>query len=489
MRKPLLPRLVSLFLVVTFCFSLVGCVRAKRVEGPVDVPRFTLNVDGTDYGESAFSDLTVYECGSTSKNSYGNERTYLYTGFRLSDVFSKVGKTTENGVTVVCTDGYEVDLDEKAAGASTTLVAFWRDGKPSSEAGTVYVVPCKDKDSPDYAKAVSGLLTAGRSSTTRKNGQTTGTIAVTDMLSRRVEVPNNTKDTTTASTYGVVTPFLVTLGAGDRAAAVNFKNKQFYRLLKDPIVNAANIGTRVALDSEALAKVSPDVFICRTTDTGDMTLTEKLGIPTIAISAEVPEEVLTAYELLGTVLGCEERAKEITDYLKAELDSIDALAKTIPEDRKVTALCMGSLLSRVASEDMLQTMLLKRVGAKTLADGLKGGKDRDWADCGVEKIFELGPDYIFVTSSAALDYSMDVFYTDSSWSAMVAVQNRHICQIPAKIDSWDMPGPGFILAMYYMMHEMYPDVCTKERLQTEIDDYYRFFFGRTFTGEEIGYEF
>ena len=52
-----------------------------------------------------------------------------------------------------------------------------------------------------------------------------------------------------------------------------------------------------------------------------------------------------------------------------------------------------------------------------------------------------------------------------------------------------MPGPGFILAMYYMMHQMYPQVCTAEMLQNEIDDYYSFFFGRTFTGEEIGYEF
>ena len=150
---------------------------------------------------------------------------------------------------------------------------------------------------------------------------------------------------------------------------------------------------------------------------------------------------------------------------------------------------MGSLLSRVASEDMLQTMLLKRVGAKTVVDGIRGDQDRYWADCGVEKIFELDPDYIFVTSSAALNYSMDDFYKDSAWAAMTAVKNKHIYKMPAKLDSWDMPGPGFILAMYYMMHQMYPDVCTTEMLQNEVDDYYEFFFGRTFTGDEIGYEF
>ena len=323
----------------------------------------------------------------------------------------------------------------------------------------------------------------------RKSKQNTETIVVTDMLGRKVEVPKDTTSTTVASTYGVVVPFLVTLNAGDRAKAVNFKNKKFYRLVDDPILQAGTIGTRVSVDSEALATVDPDVYICRTTDKADIDLTKRLGIPSVAITAEVPEEVFEAYELLGKVLGCEERAKEVTDYLKNELKDIDALAATIPEEEKVTALCMGSLLSRVASEDMLQTMLLKRVGAKTVVDGIQGEQERYWADCGVEKIFELDPDFIFVTSSAALNYSMDVFYKDSAWQAMTSVKNKHVYKIPSKLDSWDMPGPGFILAMYYMMHQMYPQVCTEEMLQTEIDDYYSFFFGRTFTGEEIGYAF
>ena len=329
----------------------------------------------------------------------------------------------------------------------------------------------------------------GKEGSDNKQKQNIETITVTDMLGRKVDGPKDTKSTTVASTYGVVVPFLVTLEAGDRAKAVNFKNKKFYRLVNDPIINAGTIGTRVSVDSEALAKVDPDVYICRTTDKADIDLCARLGIPSIAITAELPEEVFQAYELLGELLGCEERAKEVTDYLKNELKDIDALAETIPEEDKVTALCMGSLLSRVASEDMLQTMLLKRVGAITVVDGIKSEQERYWADCGVEKIFELNPDFIFVTSSAALNFSMDDFYKDSAWAAMTAVKNKHIYKMPAKLDSWDMPGPGFILAMYYMMHQMYPDVCTTEMLQNEVDDYYEFFFGRTFTGDEIGYEF
>jgi len=315
------------------------------------------------------------------------------------------------------------------------------------------------------------------------------TITVTDMSGREVELPADTKNITVASTYGVVTPFLATLQISDRVLATNFKNKSFYRLAEDPIISAGSIGNTNNLDTEALAATAPDLYICKISDQDKIDVATTLGIPAITFTAEIPEEVLAGYELLGKALGCEERANEIIAYLNSELEEIDKLAATIPEENKKTALCMGSSFSRVAGEDMLQTLMLQRIGAKTLVDGIVGEEERYWADCGVEKVFELNPDFLFVTSSAVLEFKMDDFYTDSSWSAMTAVKNKNIYQIPAKIDSWDMPGPGFILAMYYMMHSIYPDVCSSELLQEKIDNYYTFLYGRTFTGEEIGYEF
>ena len=315
------------------------------------------------------------------------------------------------------------------------------------------------------------------------------TIIVTDMMGREVAVPADTENSTVASTYGAATPFLATLDISDRVLACNFKNKSFFRKCDEVIVNAGSIGTTITLDQEALAATAPDVYICKISDGPKIEIAEKLNIPAVTLSAERPEEVMEAYEMLGRIFGAEDRAKEINDYLQGELDEIDRLAATIPEDKKVTALCMGSLLSRVAGEDMLQTIMLQRVGAKTVVDGIVGDEERYWADCGVEKVFELDPEYIFVTSSAVLDYSMDDFYADSAWSAVQAVRDKNIYQIPAKMDSWDMPGPGFILAMYYMMYCMYPDVLSADMLQQKTDEFYSLLYGRTFTGEEIGYEF
>lgn len=154
-------RFLTTFLLLIFCISLAGCVRAEVVESKVEVPAFTLTIDGTEYTQDFFADLTVYQCQATSTNRYGTEETYLYVGYRLSDVLNKAGTAYENGVTAVGSDGYEVDLTPKETKDATTLVAFLRDGKPSAEAGTVSVVPCKNDFSPDYAKTVTELIPIG----------------------------------------------------------------------------------------------------------------------------------------------------------------------------------------------------------------------------------------------------------------------------------------------------------------------------------------
>ncbi len=313
------------------------------------------------------------------------------------------------------------------------------------------------------------------------------TITITDMMGREVDIPADTEANTVASTYGVVTPFLVTLQISDRVEAANFKNKSFIRKVDEVIVDTGNIGTTMNLDAEALAACAPDIYICKISDSEKIEVAEKLGIPAVTVSAEVPEEVIETYELLGKMFGAEERAKAITDYINKELAEIDKLAATIPEENKVTAMCMGSELGRVAGQDMLQTMMIERVGGKSVVEDILG--DRYWVNVGVEDVFSRNPEYLFITSSNVLEYGIDDLYADEAWSGMKAIKNENVFQIPARIDSWDMPGPGFVLGMYYMMHCMYPDVVSDDLMQEKIDSYYTFLYGKTFTGDEIGYSF
>ena len=77
---------------------------------------------------------------------------------------------------------------------------------------------------------------------------------------------------------------------------------------------------------------------------------------------------------------------------------------------------------------------------------------------------------------------------DSAWSAMTAVQNGDIYVIPAKIDSWDLPGVSSTIGTMYLLYKMYPEYFTAEQLEEEIDEYYTFMFGKTFDPEYLGYQ-
>ena len=158
-RKSRSSSLVALFLTLILSLSLTGCVRATPVEGKVEVPPFTILIDGKQYTEANFAELPVYECTASSTNNYGTEETYVYTGYQLEDVLNTVGAPVTNGLTAVGSDGYESDFTAKETQAHTTLLAFWRDGKPSAEEGTVSVAPCKSDESPDYVKVVAEINT------------------------------------------------------------------------------------------------------------------------------------------------------------------------------------------------------------------------------------------------------------------------------------------------------------------------------------------
>jgi ABC-type Fe3+-hydroxamate transport system substrate-binding protein len=99
----------------------------------------------------------------------------------------------------------------------------------------------------------------------------------------------------------------------------------------------------------------------------------------------------------------------------------------------------------------------------------------------------MNPDVIFLTSSTVLEYDENQLKTDPVWSKMKAVSSGKVYRIPAKIDSWDLPGIAPIIGTFFMLHSMYPDHFSEQELQKEIDDYYTFMFGRTFTREYLGY--
>jgi len=135
---------------------------------------------------------------------------------------------------------------------------------------------------------------------------------------------------------------------------------------------------------------------------------------------------------------------------------------------------------------MIQSWLIEKAGGICAASEIKN--NRGWSNVGLEAIFAWDPEYLFATSSTMLNYSIPGIYAAPAWSGARAVLDGRVYQIPAALDTWDMPGINCALGAMYMLHKMYPDRFSQADLRREIDEYYTFMFGKTFDEAYLGYD-
>lgn len=307
---------------------------------------------------------------------------------------------------------------------------------------------------------------------------------VVDGAGQIKQIPENNQQTTIASVYAVSVPFIVALDLSDRVVAINVKSN-FWTSADARLAAAGSVG-RGTVDLEALATYNPDVLIHRSNDSETVEAVQNLGVEVLCITVEDMEDIEATLTMMGRYFGAEARADEVIAWMQDKFAMIDDIVAQIPEEERPTALVLGGEPGRIAGDDMLQSWMIEKAGGVCVAKGT--GKDHNWVDAGVEKVFTWNPQYLFLTSSTPLDYTAQGLMEDASWSAVAAIAQGHVYQIPAKIDSWDLPGVNCTIGTMYMLYKMHPDYFTEEQLRTEIEEYYTFLFGQTFDAEYLGYD-
>ena len=304
------------------------------------------------------------------------------------------------------------------------------------------------------------------------------TKTIKDGTNREVGIRLDVKDLTAASVYFVAVPFFEALDITDRVLAVNARTS-FWLKADENLKNAGSVG-KGTVDLEKLASYAPDVLVHRSNDPETVEAVEKLGIDVVCITVENAQDVIDTLNLLGEYFGVKENATKAINWFNSKLELIDNIVSKIPQEERKTALVMGGEIGRVAGSDMLQSWMIEKAGGIAVVEE---GVNHNWVDIGVEKVFSYNPEYIFITSSAARNYDVEDLYTNDAYSSLTVVKENNIYEIPAKQDSWDMPGLSCVLGIMYMLHSFYPEYFTISDLEDEVDDYYRFMFGRCFDNE------
>ena len=265
----------------------------------------------------------------------------------------------------------------------------------------------------------------------RENSENARTI--TDFQGRKVEVPMEVESIVCVGVGAL--RYTCYMGAADRVVGVeDYEIKGGF----DRLYNYVNfekfkdlpvIGTNGQPYTEEIITVSPQVIVMSqyaSVEADD--LQAKTGIPVVVIPGSDTTLDDAAYEtirILGELLGLQERATELTGYLKGVEEDLDVRTRDIPEEERPTVYVAGVSFKGAhgfeGTEANYGPFVL--MGANNLADttGQTGAFDID-----LEQVLAWDPDIIFLDFNGMDLINEDYANNPDYYNALTAVREGQV---------------------------------------------------------------
>ncbi len=239
------------------------------------------------------------------------------------------------------------------------------------------------------------------------------TIKIIDVAGREVEVPKKV-DRIVAVGPGAL-KLIVYMNATDKVVGIEDCEKKWkggrpYSLAHPELQQLSSIGSggpkgiETAADPEKIIKLHPDVIFTTYGSWGNLQTVEKfqqkVGAPVVIITmGELKtfedEELFKSLKIIGKILGKEERAEKVIEFIKSCVNDLDNRTKDIPNEKKLTAYVGGigyrgahGIFSTDSSYPHLQTIHAKNVAKQS---GKEGHLFID-----KETLIKWNPDVIFI---------------------------------------------------------------------------------------------
>ncbi|VVB72896.1 Vitamin B12-binding protein [uncultured archaeon] len=301
-------------------------------------------------------------------------------------------------------------------------------------------------------------------------------INITDCIGRNTTVPAEINRV--ISLNADATRIVVSLGAGDRIVGVDsyslrcpILNKTYPRLKEVKDVGSHISGT---LSMESLASLKPDVILLSgsSKDLADKIQAE-LGIPCVCTYFNVSkvDDFLSAYEVLGELMGKKERSRDIQSFIRNKINGIINVSSAIPKDQYPRVITIGQPLSNDPFKIVTVSSVIDWAGGINAgADSYKGGSPSKVV--AIEQIAKWDPDMIFINGLALID--VDTILNDPNWKQLRAVKEGKVYKIYSAMVGYD---PAiFMVQPMNLAKIMHPDRYTFD-FQEEADKVFEKIYG------------
>lgn len=307
-------------------------------------------------------------------------------------------------------------------------------------------------------------------------------ITVTDHLGRTVELPGPAQRV--IGTHNPSMNMVVVLdGNGSRFAGFGNKDMAYglYELVAPEINAVTQIGKGKNINMETVLTVKPDLMIMPVRFKDQIEQFTEIGVPCIALDVEKFDSIKDALTLVGKAIGQDERAKELVQFFDDKIAETSAIAAQATEKPTVLMLS-GSSKTAVSTDAMLQNLMIETAGGVNVTAGFQS--DELWTDVNIEQIIAWNPEVIYIPAYA--DYTVEDILNDPQWANISAVKNKKVYQFPSKLEPWDYPVAASSLGLCWVCYNLHPELYSFEDLMDDVNEYYQFVYGQTFTAEQLG---
>ncbi len=324
----------------------------------------------------------------------------------------------------------------------------------------------------------AALAFSGCSQSSQAGGE--GTIEITDMAGRTVEVP---QDVDGVVGVGPGSLRLITyLNATHKVVGVeDFEkrdHKKPYIMAHPELAELPSIGPQHGGDAELIAAQDPDVIFWTYTNAGDAdNLQRKTGIPVVVLEYGRPHEegrktFYDALRLMGDILDKEDRAEELIQYMNSTIRDLNQRTEDIHEENKPTVY-VGGVAHRgahgVTSTEPAYAPF-EYLNARNVASGL----GLEHAMVSREKLVQWNPDIVFVDSQGYSLVEKDL--EGAEYQGLDALKDDKMYGI-LPYNYYTTNYATVLANTYYIGKIIYPDNFSDIEPQEKADEIYTRFVG------------
>jgi len=311
---------------------------------------------------------------------------------------------------------------------------------------------------------------------------------VTDMMGRRVTVPDSIKKVYVPSPYGSYLMYSI-----DPAMLIglNLSHNEDKRYLPKEARNLPVIGGLSGQGQqsnlELVLKAKPDLAIMWSArksavqGRADEAL-KQLNLPLVYAVAESLNDYPDVYLFLGKLLNREERSKKLSAYCQKTLSDAKAVVSRVPKEKRPTVYYAEGVdgLSTECNDSIHVELLA--IAGDTDVHRCHTASHQGMEKISLEKVMLYNPDVIVAQEKVFFDK----VYDDPAWRNVKAVKNKKVYLIPRTPFNWFDRPPSFMrfLGLKWLMNLLYPNEYRIDIVK-EARDFYSRFLGVEVSDKEM----